>query len=90
VNPVKRYLDGIPKRYRSFRRLRWEESTWYSENAFALNDLHSLELDVVLLAILRAAGDLLSRPKIRRDIDSPVWSSLKPLLNLRSLLESKR
>lgn len=82
VNPVKRYLDGIPKRYRSFRRLRREENTWYSENAFALNDLHPLELDVVLLAILRAAGDLLSRPNILRDIDAPVWSSLKPTLGL--------
>jgi hypothetical protein len=84
VNPVKRYLDGIPKRYRLFRRLRREESTWYSENAFALNDLHPLELDVMLLAILRAAGDLLSRPNILRDIDAPVWSSLKPILGLYS------
>ncbi|MEP7339915.1 MAG: ATP-binding domain-containing protein [Acidobacteriota bacterium] len=82
VNPVKRYIAGIPKRYRSFRRLRREERKWYSENAFEPKDLHPLELDVVLLAILRTAGDLLSRPNILRDIDAPTWSSLKPILEL--------
>jgi len=39
-----------------------------------------LELDIVLLAILRAAGDLISRPNVQRDIESPAWSSLQPIL----------
>jgi DNA polymerase III delta prime subunit len=81
VNPVKRYIDGIPKRYRAFRRLRQEENKWYRKDGFNPADLHPLELDVVLLAILRSANDLLSKPNIVRDIDVSVWSSLKPVFD---------
>lgn len=80
VNPVKRYLDAIPKRYRSFRRERQTANSWYRHEGFEARDIHPLELDIVLLAILRAAGDLLSRPNVQRDIDSPAWSSLQPIL----------
>lgn len=82
VNPVKRFIDGIPKRYRAFRRLRQEESKWYRKEGFGPTDLNPLELDAILLGILRGANDLLSKPNIVRDIDSPVWSSLKPVLEL--------
>ncbi len=80
VNPVKRYLDGIPKRYRAFRRERQTTNSWYRHEGFEARDIHPLELDIVMLAILRAAGDLLSRPNVQRDIDSPAWSSLQPIL----------
>lgn len=82
VNPLKRFLDGIPRRYRAFRRLRQEEAKWYSKEGFTPTDLHPLELDGVLLAILRGANDLLSRATIVRDIDQPAWTSLKPVLDL--------
>lgn len=82
VNPVKRFVDGIPKRYRAFRRLSQEEGKWYRKVGFSPTDLHPLELDVILLAILRGANDLLSKPNIVRDIDAPMWSSLKPVLDL--------
>jgi superfamily I DNA/RNA helicase len=82
VNPVKRFVDGIPKRYRAYRRLRQEEGKWYRKEGFNPTDLHPLELDVILLAILRGANDLLSKPSIVRDVDLPVWSSLKPVLDL--------
>lgn len=80
VNPVKRYIDGIPKRYRAFRRERQQGSSWYRNEGFEARDIHPLELDVVLLSILRAAGDLISRSNVQRDIDSPAWSSLQPIL----------
>lgn len=80
VNPVKRYLDGSPKRYRAFRRERQQTGSWYRNEGFEPRDIHPLELDIVLLAILRAAGDLISKPNIQRDIDSSAWSSLQPIL----------
>lgn len=80
ANPVKRYLDGIPKRYRVFRRERQQTGVWYQSDGFEARDIHPLELDIVLLAILRAAGDLISRNNVLRDIDSPAWSSLQPFL----------
>ncbi|MBX9894006.1 MAG: ATP-binding domain-containing protein [Nitrosomonas sp.] len=82
TNPVKRYLDAIPRRYRAYRRLRQEEGRWYRKDGFNPTDLHPLELDAILLGILRGANELLSRATIVRDIDLPVWSSLKPVLDL--------
>lgn len=82
VNPVKRYINDIPKRYRAFRRLRQEEGTWYAKEGFETRDIHPLELDLVVLAMLRAAGDLLGRATVLREVDSPAWSSLKPFLEL--------
>ncbi len=82
VHPVKRYLDDIPKRYRSFRREHQQSGRWYRSEGFGARDIDPLELDIVLLAILRAAGDLITRTNVLRDIDSPVWSSLQPILGL--------
>ena len=82
ANPVKRYLDGIPRRYRAFRRLRQEEGKWYRKDGYAPTDLHPLELDVILLSILRGANELLSRATIARDVDQPVWSALKSAFDL--------
>lgn len=82
VNPLKRYLDGIPRCYRAFRRQHQEEGKWYRKESFNPTDLHPLELDGVLLAILRGANELLGRTTIVRDIDQPAWAALKPVLNL--------
>lgn len=81
VNPVKRYIDGIPKRYRAFRRVRQEEGRWYNQEGFESRDIHPLELDIVLLTILRAARELLARQAVMRSLDTPPWSSLKPVLS---------
>jgi hypothetical protein len=80
VNPVKRYLDGIPKRYRAFRRERQKDGRWYRNQGFESRDIHPLELDIVLLGILRTAGDLISKPNVQPDIDSVAGSSLQPFL----------
>lgn len=77
VNPVRRYLDTISSRYRTFRRLRRQGNSWYTDVDIASTDVHPLELDIVLLAILKSAGELLSRSDILRDIDSPIWTPMK-------------
>lgn len=82
VNPVKKYIDGIPKRYRAFRRLRQGDGKWYKKDAFSPTDISPLELDVVLLAMLKSGGELLSVASIMRDIDTTAWSSLKPIRDL--------
>jgi hypothetical protein len=80
VNPVKRYLDGIPGRYRVFRRLRRESSSWYTGAEIASTDVHPLEVDIILLAILKSSGEMLTRSHILSDIDSPTWIHLKNVL----------
>jgi hypothetical protein len=82
VNPIKRYLDGTPKRYRAFRRDCQELQTWYRPEAFPATDLHPLELDLLLLAHLRAAGELLSRPTIARRVEEPFWAALQTVQGL--------
>lgn len=76
MNPVKRYIDEIPKRYRNFRRLRQSEGTWYLSAGFLQSDIHPLELDIVILAILRGAEELLIDPRIIRNIDKPFYEAL--------------
>ena len=59
ANPIRRYVNGVVPRYRRFRRARQADGLWYAKQGFALTDLHPLEVDVILLAILRASDDLL-------------------------------
>lgn len=82
VNPVKRYQDGIAKRYRSFRREKQEAGRWYRSEKFSATDLHPLELDVLLLSSLRTAGDMLSRLQIVRRIENPYWAALQTVQRL--------
>lgn len=82
VNPVKRYIGGLPKRYRAFRRVRQNENKWYVKDGFSSTDIIPMELDIVLLAILRSAGELLNVPSIVGNIDTPAWASLQPVHDL--------
>jgi DNA helicase IV len=81
VNPVRRYLDGISGRYRVFRRVRREANSWYTDTEIASTDVHPLEVDIVLLAILKSSGELLSRSDILLNLDSPAWTHLKNVLD---------
>lgn len=82
INPIRRYLDGIPRRYKIFRRDSLRENNWYYENGFQPDELNVLELDIILLSILRAANDLIRTHAIAEDIDKPVWSAIRPVLDL--------
>lgn len=77
VNPANSFIQGVPRRYRSFRRERQPENSWYHSTGFAVTDLHPLELDIILLGMLRNAADLLRRSPIRRDLESPEWAALR-------------
>ena len=80
VNPVRRFIDGVSRRYRGFRRLRQGEGRWYQQQGFRSQDIHPLELDGVLLLLLRTGGELLSKTNVRMALDEPQWSALKPIL----------
>ena len=62
LNPLRHYIDDIPARYRRFRRLRQSEGRWYKPDSYVPTDITPLEVDIVLLGILRAGGELISRP----------------------------
>ena len=73
LNPVKRYVDRMAQRYRAFRRLRQRDGQWYCDDEHRSRDIHPLEVDVLLLAILRTVGDLLSGS------GRVAWSQLEPV-----------
>ena len=74
LNPVKRYVDRMAQRYRAFRRLRQHDGRWYcNDDGHRSRDIHPLEVDVVLLAILRTVGDLLGGS------GQFAWSQLEPI-----------
>lgn len=72
---IKHYLDGIPKRYRVFRSLRQKEAKWYRLDAVLNRNIHPLEVDVILLTILRSLRQSFDLAWER--IDDATWSPLK-------------
>ena len=75
---IKYYLDSIQKRYREFRSLRQKEGEWYqfqNENSLTI---YPLELDIVLLAILRAIRNLLDIAWDDIDNNAKGWAALRP------------
>lgn len=59
LKPIRRYVDRMAQRYREFRRVRQQEEKWYRNDRHWFRDIHPLEVDVVLLAILRVLQDRL-------------------------------
>lgn len=83
VNPVKRYLSGIPGRYRNYRKFQREPGIWYKAGeAVQPAEVHPLEVDIVLLAMLKSTGELLSRSEVLRSLHVAVWESLNATLDL--------
>jgi hypothetical protein len=77
-NPVRRLIDGLPKRYRAFRRERQKEGRWYLPKGFDPRDIHPLEIDLVLLATLREGNQLLQRAHIQAALSKGgVWTPLQ-------------
>lgn len=79
VNPVRGYIDKIPTRYRRFRRTRQAEGRWYHSEGFAQTDVHPLEVDILLLTMLRNTDNLIEGI---RNPDEEVRKTLNRLQNL--------
>jgi hypothetical protein len=82
ANPVRRYITGIPSRYRRFRRSQNEPARWYSAGHAPTAEIGPLELDVVLLTILHGAWQMLSLASISNSLSDPFWSALQPINEL--------
>lgn len=82
LNPIRRYVDDIPLRYRQFRRLRQSEGRWYRTDSKPSRDISPFELDVVLLAMLRTAGNILRDRRAMAEIESPTFAPLKRIKDL--------
>lgn len=84
VDPIRRYFDRLPRRYRLFRRSDQEgRGAWYNrEVSVTGEEVTAMELDVLLLSSLRAANELLARPGVEARLDTPPWNKLGPYREL--------
>lgn len=80
INPVKRFFNSFSKRYRLFRKEISKKS--YYENKLESRYISPLELDIILLGILDSAKHILSRDSIWHNIENPMWSELKNIVNI--------
>lgn len=58
VNPAIKYVEGVLSRYRQFRRLRQEDGRWFHSDGFNQTDISPIELDVILLVMIKASNSL--------------------------------
>ena len=79
TNPVRRYIDRIPGRYRRFRRIRQSENRWYRVEGSNSMDVHPLEVDIILLAMLRSTNGLITGARRLLDSGNPVRYTLERL-----------
>lgn len=82
LNPARRLLNGISTRYRRFRRERQADNRWYAANGFQLHELNPLEVDVILLGLLRAGADLLADRRIARSAAGLANAALEQVTSL--------
>ncbi|ESZ08403.1 ATP-binding domain-containing protein [Mesorhizobium sp. L48C026A00] len=82
LNAERRLVDGVGTRYRRFRRERQTEGHWYRRDPIAATDLHPLEVDLILLAILNSARTLLADRRIARGYAQGRHVALAPIASL--------
>ncbi|XUY30435.1 ATP-binding domain-containing protein (plasmid) [Agrobacterium sp. rho-8.1] len=86
VNPVRRYVDGVPQRYRRFRRIRQAEGLWFAPDGHAVTDLHPLEADIILLVMMRSSDELVRRA---RRLDTPENPAQRILTRMSELYRTQ-
>jgi hypothetical protein len=82
ANPVRRYVDGTTARYRRFRRVRQGEHRWYRRDGFSPTEVHPLEVDIILLATLRASDELIAGVPALVEGDTPSRNTLGRMTQL--------
>ena len=68
VNPDRGYVRDIPRLYGKFRRINLRGQRWYSGKIEKPNHISPLELDLVVLAMLKSARNLLEQNFVKRNI----------------------
>jgi hypothetical protein len=81
-NPIRQFINRVPARYRQFRRERQSNQTWYVRSAIEPNHVSPLEVDAILLVILRAARALLKDAKTIDSINEPRFGILKSIYEI--------
>lgn len=82
VNAFRRYISDVPSSYRAFRREYASDDRYYL--AASSNPLHlsAMELDAVILLMLRNSRELLEESFVARNVDAPRFEIIKRVSSL--------
>lgn len=82
LTPLRRYVGGVPRRYRRFRRERQLNGRWFRRDGFSSADISALETDAVILVMLNASRELIKDIRISREIDESPYAILQAVKSL--------
>lgn len=80
VNPHRGYVRDVAKIYRRFRADRIKKSEWYSDKPEKNNHISKLEVDLILLAILKNSREMLGQSYVKRNLEQPRFEFLRSVL----------
>jgi len=86
-NPMNAYLRQLPVRYRRFRSERAANGEWYADTPYARTDLSPLELDLIILAILRVTRGLIALNREVGASDSGLMERVTSLFRTQILVD---
>jgi hypothetical protein len=77
------FVQRVPARYRQFRRAKLAEGEWYDRVGLGANDVDPLEVDLILLAMLRAARLMCSDAVLMRRLGDRTPLLLDTVANMQ-------
>jgi len=82
VNPAKRYVQNVAKNYKKYRKDQYSDGKWYYGELAKADLISPLEVDIILLEILKNATVMLTQNNIMRNIDSARYGYLRTVLGI--------
>jgi UvrD-like helicase C-terminal domain len=79
ANPIRQFVNRIPGRYRQFRRDRQANGKWYAADSIEPNYVDPLEVDAIVLVVLRSARPLLKEPKVLQMLEGQRFAILRSI-----------
>lgn len=89
ARPVSRYVNGVTRRYGIFRRARQKEGLWYKKSAKLERRLDPLEVDIVLLSMMKAADKIMATTNSNSDVEqmSAMVQGMKKLYHTQVVVD---
>ncbi|MCU7870685.1 MAG: ATP-dependent helicase [Candidatus Thiodiazotropha sp. (ex Lucinoma borealis)] len=79
INASRRYVSEVPASYREFRKESLKTKVWYNSAPENRKHVGPMELDAIVLLMLKTARELLAQNYIARNIDEARYSLLRSI-----------
>jgi len=82
IRASRRYVSDVPNSYREYRKLSLADADVFSQPPGSVYHIDLTELDVMILAMLRNARELLFQSFVVRNVDKPQFTTLSTIESL--------